>query len=294
MYTPIEMVDDVAALVVDNGSVMCKAGSAGDDAPRAVFPSIVGRSQMLGMRVGMDQKDSCVGMRLQCRCCKRYKRCGICGFLCVLAFVFFMSSYPVKAIFVFGSSAFHWDIVHGMGSRSAAGNVWHYAPGRVDPPWQYVVAAVGDRHGVSAVDMTCHIGLGLANAKKMRPALDIYGSDISSVAVTKSRAACPSCHIAQFDLSCFQNERCSYVFNRTFDYVVINNVLYYIPWAGHSLLIFDLWWRAQRWQDVMAAQDHFLRNLRSLVREELVVGHDPPFEQMLMRHGTWDPQWKVW
>lgn len=28
----------VAALVIDNGSGMCKAGFAGDDAPRAVFP----------------------------------------------------------------------------------------------------------------------------------------------------------------------------------------------------------------------------------------------------------------
>ena len=35
--------EDVAALVIDNGSGMCKAGFAGDDAPRAVFPSIVGR-----------------------------------------------------------------------------------------------------------------------------------------------------------------------------------------------------------------------------------------------------------
>ena len=35
--------EDSAALVVDNGSGMCKAGFAGDDAPRAVFPSIVGR-----------------------------------------------------------------------------------------------------------------------------------------------------------------------------------------------------------------------------------------------------------
>lgn len=44
------MDDDVAALVVDNGSGMCKAGFAGDDAPRAVFPSIVGRPrhQVLG------------------------------------------------------------------------------------------------------------------------------------------------------------------------------------------------------------------------------------------------------
>lgn len=33
----------VAAIVINNGSEMCKAGFAGDDAPRAVFPSIVGR-----------------------------------------------------------------------------------------------------------------------------------------------------------------------------------------------------------------------------------------------------------
>ncbi|CAG0907958.1 unnamed protein product [Cyprideis torosa] len=37
------MDDHVAAIVVDNGSGMCKAGFAGDDEPRAVFSSIVGR-----------------------------------------------------------------------------------------------------------------------------------------------------------------------------------------------------------------------------------------------------------
>ena len=51
--------EDVQALVVDNGSGMCKAGFAGDDAPRAVFPSIVGRPKHPGIMVGMDQKDSC-------------------------------------------------------------------------------------------------------------------------------------------------------------------------------------------------------------------------------------------
>lgn len=39
------------ALVVDNGSGMCKAGFAGDDAPRAVFPSIVGRPKHPGIMV---------------------------------------------------------------------------------------------------------------------------------------------------------------------------------------------------------------------------------------------------
>jgi len=57
--------EDVAALVVDNGSGMCKAGFAGDDAPRSVFPSIVGRPKMPGIMVGMDQKDSYVGDEAQ-------------------------------------------------------------------------------------------------------------------------------------------------------------------------------------------------------------------------------------
>ena len=41
--------EDVQALVIDNGSGMCKAGFAGDDAPRAVFPSIVGRPKHPGV-----------------------------------------------------------------------------------------------------------------------------------------------------------------------------------------------------------------------------------------------------
>ena len=51
--------------MIDNGSGMCKAGFAGDDAPRAVFPSIVGRPKHPGIMVGMDQKDAYVGDEAQ-------------------------------------------------------------------------------------------------------------------------------------------------------------------------------------------------------------------------------------
>jgi len=59
------MGDEVQALVVDNGSGMCKAGFAGDDAPRAVFPSVVGRPRHKGVMVGMGQKDAYVGDEAQ-------------------------------------------------------------------------------------------------------------------------------------------------------------------------------------------------------------------------------------
>ena len=57
--------EEVQALVIDNGSGMCKAGFAGDDAPRSVFPSIIGRPRHINCMVGMGQKDCYVGDEAQ-------------------------------------------------------------------------------------------------------------------------------------------------------------------------------------------------------------------------------------
>ncbi|KAF0979886.1 hypothetical protein FDP41_001039 [Naegleria fowleri] len=59
------MAEDIQALVVDNGSGMCKAGFAGDDAPRSVFPSIVGKPKQKSIMVGMGNKDAFVGDEAQ-------------------------------------------------------------------------------------------------------------------------------------------------------------------------------------------------------------------------------------
>lgn len=45
------MDDDVAAIVVDNGSGACKADYAGDDAPRSIFSSVVGRPRTASVNV---------------------------------------------------------------------------------------------------------------------------------------------------------------------------------------------------------------------------------------------------
>ena len=54
-------------LVIDNGSGVCKAGFAGDDAPGAVFPSIVGRPRYQNVMAGMGQKDNYIGDEAECR-----------------------------------------------------------------------------------------------------------------------------------------------------------------------------------------------------------------------------------
>ena len=45
----------------DRCSGMYKAGIDGDNAPRAVFSSLVGWPGMLGILAGMDQEDCCSG-----------------------------------------------------------------------------------------------------------------------------------------------------------------------------------------------------------------------------------------
>jgi len=53
--------ENASSLVIDNGSGMVKAGFAGDDAPRSVFPSLVGRPRHRQQMVGMATKDAFVG-----------------------------------------------------------------------------------------------------------------------------------------------------------------------------------------------------------------------------------------
>ncbi|XP_067680323.1 actin-1-like isoform X1 [Haliotis asinina] len=52
---------DLAAVVIDNGSGMCKAGFAGDEAPRVVFPTVAGRPKVHVCMPAMGSKDCYIG-----------------------------------------------------------------------------------------------------------------------------------------------------------------------------------------------------------------------------------------
>ena len=55
------MLEDSQILVVDNGSGVTKAGFSGEDAPRSIFPSIVGRPKNLNVLIGVECKDEYLG-----------------------------------------------------------------------------------------------------------------------------------------------------------------------------------------------------------------------------------------
>ena len=57
--------DDKDAIVVDNGSGMVKAGFSSDEAPKSVFPSIVGVPKVKATMLGADTKDIYVGEEAQ-------------------------------------------------------------------------------------------------------------------------------------------------------------------------------------------------------------------------------------
>ena len=53
--------EEASIVVIDNGSYTCKAGFAGEDAPRKVLPTVVARLKLPPVLVGMDYRETYVG-----------------------------------------------------------------------------------------------------------------------------------------------------------------------------------------------------------------------------------------
>ena len=61
------IVTSCVAVVIDNGSGMVKAGFAGEDRPRCVFQSIIGRHKSTTVHVAGDTKDYYIGDEINSR-----------------------------------------------------------------------------------------------------------------------------------------------------------------------------------------------------------------------------------
>ncbi len=59
------MVDSQVHVVIDNGSGLVKAGFSGEEAPRSVFPCIVGRPKVPGIMISIQKKDILIGQEAQ-------------------------------------------------------------------------------------------------------------------------------------------------------------------------------------------------------------------------------------
>ena len=65
LASKVQLLSFMDAIVIDNGSGLVKAGFAGDEYPRAIFPSIVGHPRRQSIMVSAADKDSYVGDEAQ-------------------------------------------------------------------------------------------------------------------------------------------------------------------------------------------------------------------------------------
>ena len=56
-----QIVEENQIVVIDNGSGDTKAGFSGEDGPRSIFPSIIGRPKNLNVQVGVEVKEEYIG-----------------------------------------------------------------------------------------------------------------------------------------------------------------------------------------------------------------------------------------
>ena len=57
--------DNKPNIIIDNGTGYCKAGFSGEEGPRAVFPSLIGRPKNPGIMVGAEKRDFFVGLQAE-------------------------------------------------------------------------------------------------------------------------------------------------------------------------------------------------------------------------------------
>ena len=172
-----------------------------------------------------------------------------------------------------------WDSIHRHGQLNPGG-IWNYTQKRLEKTdtFRYLSSKGYD----SLLDVSCNVGFMLASLLKSHPTAKHYGTDISRVMVESTRQNCPICTAAQFDLGNLRNPGVSpqdmlhevwpvQDVPRTFDVVLVSDVLIYISWGGIPPFflrcecccgIFRSW--------ALSSQRRFLENVASLAKDEVV------------------------
>jgi hypothetical protein len=181
-----------------------------------------------------------------------------------------------------------WDNIHEEGQKLGEGGVWGYDLRLKDKPSVRFLQTAPKYDRLA--DMSSSIGIVLSTLQELNPAADHFGSDISRVMVNQTKQRCKKCLVAQFDLGNFQRpagEVVPYVFPGTFDYVLVEDVLYYIAWGGWPPFLLRICEPCRRM--ALTHQRRWMQRVKAITRRKVIFSDhqkNPIVVDMLMGLGA--------
>lgn len=175
-----------------------------------------------------------------------------------------------------------WDAIHRHGQQNSGG-VWKYDQQRLTR--SDVFRYLARKKYTSLLDVSCNVGFILSSLMKMHPAAKHYGTDISVTMVETAQENCPMCAgFAQFDLGRLSEEVSSpqellheawgdsrKAAPKTFDVILVSDVLYYISWGGIPPVLFTCECCCGIFRRLaLPSQRRFMENLASLANDEVL------------------------
>jgi|EP00802_Teleaulax_amphioxeia_P020666 hypothetical protein len=183
---------------------------------------------------------------------------------------FHLSTRRVWLAHVLPQSSDVWDNIHEQGQKLGEGGVFGYGNWlKNQPSIRYLLR---QPKYARLADMSSSVGIILATLQESNPGAEHFGSDISRVMVNATQQRCRQCHVAQFDVGRFQapeGEAVPYAFPGTFDYVLVEDVLYYIAWGGWPPFVLRICEPCRRM--ALTHQKRWLDRVKALTRRKVVI-----------------------
>ena len=221
----------------------------------------------------------------------------LCALLIALEYSFHLSTRGAWLAHVTAQSSDVWDNIHMQGQKLEGGRgVFGYGNWlKNQPSIRYLRT---QPKYARLADMSSSVGIILATLQEENPRAEHFGSDISRLMVNATQQRCRQCHVAQFDVGRFQRpegEAASYAFPGTFDYVLVEDVLYYIAWGGWPPFLLNICGPCRRM--AQTHQRRWLERVKALTRRKVVISahqENPIVMDMLRALGaTRDPEYGI-